>query len=81
VHFWTTTKRRASSVESMTPTDAQIPVPEAARRLRLPGDEVYRLIFRGELLAGPHKDGAVYVSAGSLEAYLSKRPTAPTEHS
>jgi hypothetical protein len=66
-------------VDSMTPTDAQVPVPEAARRLGLPGDEVYRLIFRGELLGGPGKGGAVYVSVASLEKYLSGHPTAQAE--
>jgi hypothetical protein len=61
-------------VDFMTPTDAQITVPEAARRLGLPGDEVYRLIFRGELWGAPRKDGAVYVSVASLEAYLAGHP-------
>lgn len=56
---------------SVTGTDAQITVPEAARRLGLPGDDVYRLIFRGVLVGGPSKDGAVYVSVASLQDYLA----------
>jgi hypothetical protein len=61
-------------VESVTPTDAQITVPEAARRLGLPGDEVYRLIFRGDLRGAPREDGGVYVSVASLEKYLAGHP-------
>jgi hypothetical protein len=52
-------------------TDARITVPEAARRLGLPGGDVYRLLFRGELDGGPAEDGAVYVSVASVDRYLS----------
>jgi hypothetical protein len=57
----------------MSETVTHITVPEAARRLGLPGDDVYRLIFRGVLVGGPGKDGAVYVPAAALEEYLAKR--------
>jgi hypothetical protein len=46
-------------------------VPEAARALGLPGGDVYRLIFDGELAGGPGTDGSVYVSATSVQQYLS----------
>jgi hypothetical protein len=69
------------NVDSMTPTDAQITVPEAARRMGLAGDEVYRLIFRGELRGAPREDGAVYVSIASVEQYLSGHPRAQAEQS
>lgn len=59
----------------MTRTDAKITVPEAARRLGLPGGDVYRLLFRGALAGGPDKDGAVYVSAASVDEYLTQYPT------
>lgn len=57
---------------AVTDIDARITVPEAARRLGLPGDDVYRLIFRGVLVGGPNNDGAVYVSVASLDEYLAK---------
>jgi hypothetical protein len=57
----------------MSDTVTHITVPEAARRLGLPGDDVYRLIFRGVLVGGPGKDGAVYVLTASLEEYLAER--------
>lgn len=54
----------------MTTTEAGLTVPEAARRLGLPGGEVYRLLFAGALEGGPAADGAVYISATSVERYL-----------
>jgi hypothetical protein len=54
-------------------TVTQITVPEAARRLGLPGDDVYRLIFRGVLVGRPSNDGAVYVSITSITEYEAKR--------
>ena len=53
-------------------TTTQLTVPEAARRLGLPGDDVYRLIFRGVLAGGPSQDGAVYVSTASVDEYRAK---------
>lgn len=66
------TTKKASNVNSMMRTDAKVTVPEAARRLGLPGGQVYRLVFRGELEGGPAEDGAVYVSVASLERYLAE---------
>jgi hypothetical protein len=66
-------------VGSVSGTDAQITVPEAARRLGLPGDDVYRLIFRGQLVGRPREDGAVYVSVASLHEYLTKHRASQTK--
>lgn len=54
-------------------TVTHVTVPEAARRLGLPGDDVYRLIFRGVLAGGPGEDGAVYVPTASLDEYVAER--------
>lgn len=64
--------RKGSSVENVA-TDAKLTVPEAARRLGIPGGEVYRLVFRGELLGVPERDGAVYISEDAVEIYITKR--------
>ena len=56
----------------MNDTTTKLTVPEAARRLGLPGDDVYRLIFRGVLPGEPSEDGAVYVSAGAVDEYKAK---------
>lgn len=53
-------------------TTAQLTVPVAARRLGLPGDDVYRLIFRGVLAGRPSEDGAVYVSSAAVDEYKAK---------
>lgn len=66
-------------VDSVTHTDAQITVPEAARRLGLPGEQVYRMTFHGELIGGPHEDGAVYVSAISVQEYVAHQVTGHAE--
>ena len=66
-------------MDSVPHADAQITVPEAARRLGLPGEQVYRMIFRDELIGGPHEDGAVYVSAVSVEEYVAHHMTGQAE--
>lgn len=71
----TTTTTEASNLDFVTDTDAKLTVPEAARRLGLAGGDVYRLIFDRALSGGPSHDGAVYVSAASVDAYLTKHPT------
>ena len=53
----------------------RLTVPEVARRLGIPGADVYQLIFAGELEGGPNRDGAVNVSAEALAAY--QRRTSP----
>ncbi len=45
-------------------------IPEVARRLDIPGVEVYGLIERGELAAGKGPDGLVYVRPEVVEEYL-----------
>jgi hypothetical protein len=46
--------------------------PEAARRLGIDGAEVYRLLFAGELVGGPARDGLVYFDEASLAAYVER---------
>lgn len=55
---------------TVTSTDVDLTVPEAARRLGLPGGEVYRLVFSGALSGGPASNGAVYVCAADVDRYL-----------
>ncbi len=45
---------------------------EAARRLRIDGADVYRMLFAGELEGGPGKDGIVYFDEASIDAYLER---------
>ena len=52
-------------------TDARLRSPEVARRLGIGGDDVYRLIFDGQLDGRPDRDGIVYVSEASVAAYLA----------
>ena len=56
-------------------TNDRLTVPEVARRLGVPGEQVYEKIFACELDGGPGPDGAVYVTAEALDAY--ERRTAP----
>lgn len=61
-------------MDAMTSTAAsleRITVPEAARRLGIPGDEVYRLVFCGALDGRPDLDGVVRVTTASLTRYRS----------
>lgn len=44
--------------------------PEVAHLLGLSGEEVYRLIFAGELDGGPDREGIVQVTAASVDTYL-----------
>lgn len=60
-----------SNVDVVT-TDVKLTVPEAARRLRLPGGKVYRLVFQGELPGTPEEDGAVYIPEDAVTAYDAK---------
>ncbi len=54
-------------------TATRLRTPEVARRLGITGDEVYRLIFAGELEGQPDREGIVYVTAASVEGYRSRR--------
>ena len=44
--------------------------PEVAKLLGLNGEEVYRLIFAGELDGRPDEDGMVGVTRVSVDVYL-----------
>ena len=55
-----------------TVTTERLTVPQVARRLNLPGPEVYRLIFDGQLDGAPEDDGAVYVTDEAVAAYERK---------
>ena len=46
--------------------------PEVARRLGIDGADVYRLLFVGDLDGGPGRDGLVYFSEASVDAYLER---------
>ncbi len=46
--------------------------PEAARRLGIDGADVYRMLFVGKLDGGPGRDGMVYFSEASIDAYLER---------
>lgn len=69
----------ASNVGSVSDTAIRMTVPEAARRLGLPGDEVYTLIFRGALDGRLDMEGAVSVSAASVEEYLARHRADATD--
>ena len=58
-----------SNVDAMANADDYVTVPEAARRLRMPGGDVYRLLFDGVLNGGPSNDGAVYITVESIDQY------------
>jgi hypothetical protein len=45
---------------------------DAARRLAVTPEDVYKLIFGGELDGRPDDDGVVRVDRRSLEAYLER---------
>ena len=63
----------------MAMTDPALRVPEVARRLEMPGEDVYELILQGELAAGKGKDGLVYVRESALEDYKRRHPRRPPE--
>lgn len=58
---------RGSRMHSVTPE--RLTVPETARRLGIAGEDVYRMIFSGELGGSPDPDdGGVYVQVPTIEA-------------
>jgi hypothetical protein len=61
----------------MAMTDQALRVPEVARRLEMPGEDVYELILQGELAAAKGKDGLVYVRESALQDY-KRRHSAST---
>ena len=54
-------------------SDTLLTIPEVARRLGLPGGEVYRLIFSGQLAGSPTEDGAVRVAEEAVRAFAAER--------
>lgn len=50
--------------------DTRLRTPEVARRLGIPGADVYQLIFAGELDGRPDREGIVHVTEASVVAYL-----------
>lgn len=57
----------------VVPTDVKLTVPEVARRLQIPGGEVYRLVFQGELPGSPEEDGAVYIPEDAVTDYAAHK--------
>jgi hypothetical protein len=47
----------------------RLTIPDVARRLGVPGLDVYQLIFSGQLEGGPASDGAVYVTDEAMADY------------
>ena len=62
----------------MNVTSDRLTVPQAARRLGIPGENVYRMIFAGEIDGRPDRaDGGVYIAIEAVEAY-EKKNAAPS---
>jgi hypothetical protein len=57
----------------MDMSDRVVRVPEAARRLKMNGPDVYLLIRSGELQAGKGSDGLVYVPETAIDEYLERQ--------
>ena len=53
--------------------DEGLTTPEVARRLGIEPEEVYQLVFAGELEGGPGADGVVRVSETAVLAYLDRQ--------
>ena len=56
----------------MDMTSERLTVPEVARRLGIPGPEVYELIFTGNLDGTPESDGGVTVSAEEVAEFARR---------
>jgi hypothetical protein len=52
-----------------TDTDAVLRSPEGAKLLGVSAEDVYRLIFDGELEGRPDDEGIVYITRSSVDAY------------
>ena len=53
--------------------DERLTTTEAARRLGVEPEDVYRLVFSGELEGRPDADGVVRISEGAVEEYLDRQ--------
>jgi hypothetical protein len=63
--------RMMGSLMSMT-SDDRVTTPEAARGLGIQPEDVYRLVFAGELEGRPGEDGVVRISERMLADYLER---------
>jgi excisionase family DNA binding protein len=53
--------------------DEPLTTTEAARRLGIEPEDIYRLIFAGELEGSPDSDGVVRISTTAVEDYLERQ--------
>jgi excisionase family DNA binding protein len=53
--------------------DQRLTTTEAARRLGMEPEDVYRLLFAGELEGQPDPDGVVRISERAVEDYLERQ--------
>ena len=53
--------------------DDRVTTPEAARRLGIRPEDVYRLVFAGELEGRPDEDGVVRISERVIADYLDRQ--------
>ena len=56
--------------------DERLTTTEAARRLGLHPEEIYRLVFAGELEGHPDDDGVVRIDERVLAGYRRRQPRA-----
>ncbi len=57
---------------AMQTRDEALTTTDVARRLDIPVEEVYRLIFDGRLRGGPDAEGVVRISQQAVDAYLTQ---------
>lgn len=62
---------------TMTSTEDQVGVLQASRMSGIPGDELYMMIFQGELEATPTREHGVLVSVEDVRRLMRERATAP----
>jgi excisionase family DNA binding protein len=48
---------------------------EAARRIGVTPEEIYRLVFSGELNGGPDRDGTVRIAPDEVERFATEAPS------
>lgn len=53
--------------------DRRLTTPDAAQRPGLEPEDIYRLLFDGELEGGPGADGIVRVSEGVIAEYAERQ--------
>ena len=60
-------------MSAMTSIEGQVGVLEASRMSGIPGEELYMMIFRGELEATPTREHGVLVPVEALEKLARER--------